>query len=116
MSANLDQYHLSERITYLRKQRNLTQQQLADEAGLSQSTVAQIESSNSEKDPSVDTLRKISKALGVHISILFAGDDVHVFDMKKLREKYDHVSKLHPTIYRALGMVITYAKEIEFIK
>ena len=116
MTTRIDQFNLSDRIAHLRKLRNMTQQELADKAGLSQSTIAQIESVNVDKDPSIETLIKISKALDVHIAILFAGDNVHVFDMNKLREKYNHVTKLHPTIYHALGMVVAYAKEIEFLK
>lgn len=114
MSKNINQYNLPERIVYFRKQRGYTQAELAKRANVSQSTIAQIESN--DKDPSVETLKKLSKALDVHIAILFAADDVHVFDMQKLKKKYDNVDKLNETLYFALGKVVSYAKDIGFIK
>lgn len=112
--GGIDQFDLPTRITYLRERRNLTQSELAIAAGVSQSTIAHIE--NGKKDPSLSTLKKISHALNVHIAILFASDSVHVFDMQNLKSKYDHVDKLNPTLYYALGKVVAYAKEIGFLK
>lgn len=109
----IDQYELPERISYLRERRNLTQAELAIAAGISQSTVAHIE--NGKKDPSLSTLKKIAIALDVHIAILFASDNVHVFDMQRLKQKYDNVDKLNPTLYFAVGKVVQWAKEIGFI-
>lgn len=86
--------------------------QLSKQAGVSQSTIAQIESG--KKDPSVQTLRKLAAALDVHIAVLFAGDEVHVFDMKRLRARYKRADQLNATLYRALGMVVQYAREIGF--
>ena len=110
MNKSINHFNLPERIQYFRRQRSLTQAELAKKADVSQSTIAQIESG--DKDPSVETLKKLSKALDVHIAILFAADDVHVFDMQKLRKKYDHVDKLNETLYFALGKVVSYAKDI----
>lgn len=114
MSKGISQYSLPERVAYFRKQREMTQAQLADKAGVSQSTIAQIESG--DKDPSIETLKKIAKAFDTHIAILFAAEDVFVFDMTKLRKKYDHVDKLNPTLYFALGKIVSYAKDIGFTK
>jgi transcriptional regulator with XRE-family HTH domain len=110
----IDGFKLGERVSYLRIQRGLTQTTLAKRANVSQSTIAQIESG--KKDPSVLTLEEIALALDVHVSILFAGDDVHVFDMKKLKRKYKKVEDLNPTIYFGLGKVIRYAREIGLIE
>lgn len=107
------EYPIGERIAHLRARLNLTQVDLSKKAGVSQSTIAQIESG--KKDPSVSTLKKLAGALDVHIAVLFAGDDVHVFDMKRLREKYKKAEKLHPTLYHAIGMVVQYAREIGFL-
>ena len=108
-------YSLPERLLYLRQERrHLTQAQLAKMSGVSQSTIAQIE--KGRKDPSISTLRKIAEALGVNMAVLFASDDVHVFDMQRLKKKYDHVDKLNPTLYTALGKVIQWAKDIGFVK
>lgn len=107
-------FSLAERLIYLRQRRNLTQAELAKSATVSQSTIAQIESGR--KDPSLSTLLKLSEALDIHVAILFSSDDVHVFDMKRLRKKYKNVEKLNPTIYYALGKVVAYGKDIGFIK
>jgi transcriptional regulator with XRE-family HTH domain len=111
-SEKIDHYDLAERLIYMRERRNLTQAALAKAASVSQSTVAQIEAGG--KDPSITTLKKLAAALDVHIAILFAGDDVHVFDMKRLKKKYDNVDKLNETIYFSLGKVIQYAKNIKY--
>jgi transcriptional regulator with XRE-family HTH domain len=111
---SIDGFSLGERIRYLRRKRELNQVELAKIAKVSQSTIAQIESG--EKDPSISALERIARALDVHISILFVGDDVHVFDLNRLRKRYDQVGKLNPTLYFALGRVVAYAKEIGFLE
>jgi transcriptional regulator with XRE-family HTH domain len=111
--AKIDEFGLPERIIYLRERRKMTQAQLAKAAGISQSTIAQIESAG--KDPSITTLKKLAVALNVHIAVLFAGDEVFVFDMLRLKQKYDHVDKLNETLYYSLGKVIQYAKNIGYL-
>lgn len=107
-------FSLGERLVYLRERRHLTQQELARAANVSQSTIAHIESNR--KDPSISTLKKLATALDIHIAVLFSTDTVYVFDMDRLKTRYDHVDKLNPTIYYALGKVIAYAKDIGFLK
>jgi transcriptional regulator with XRE-family HTH domain len=111
---SISKYTLPERIVYMRERRKLTQKELAKNAGVSQSTIAQIE--KGKKDPSISSLKKISEALGVHLSVLFASDEVHVFDMPRLKSKYNHVDKLNETLYTALGKIIQYARDIGFLK
>lgn len=106
-------YSVGSRISYLRQKRNVTQTELAKLAKLSQSTIAQIESD--QKDPSLQSIISISEALEVHVSILFAADDVHIFDMKKLKRKYKNVRDLNDTLYRGLGEVVKFAKDIGYI-
>lgn len=107
-------FSLGDRLVYLRERRHMTQQELAKAADVSQSTIAHIE--NNKKDPSISTLKKLASALDVHIAVLFSSDTVHVFDMERLKKKYDNVDKLNPTIYYAIGKVVAYAKEIGFLK
>lgn len=109
---SIDQYPLHSRVQYMREIRNLTQAELAKKASVSQSTIAQIESE--AKKPSIETLEAIANALRVNLAVFFAGDNVHIFDMKRLRKKYKDSSDLNPTLYKALGEVIRYAKEIGF--
>lgn len=108
------EYELPERLKYLRELRNLTQVEFSRKSKISQSAIAQIETGR--KDPSIATLKKLAYALDIPIALLFATDDIHVFDMKRLRTKYDHVDKLNPTLYFALGKVVQYARDIGFIK
>src|ERR1019366_2411642 len=99
-SHTISAYSLPDRIQYIRQdRRRLTQSELAKLSGVSQSTIAQVE--KGKKDPSISTLKKIAQALDVHLSVLFATDDVHVFDMPRLKKKYDNVEKLNATLYTA---------------
>jgi transcriptional regulator with XRE-family HTH domain len=59
------------RVATLRKDRNVTQQQLAEDIGVSVVTVAYIETGKQWVRPK--TLGKIAKSLRVNISDLFAG-------------------------------------------
>lgn len=110
----ISQYPLPERLKYLRASRGITQSELAKKAKLSQSTIAQVESG--KKDPSINTLKQIASALDIEIAILFASDDVHVFDMPRLKARYKNVDDLNPTLYTALGKVLRYAKDIGFVE
>ena len=110
----ISEYSLPERLKYLRlERRQMSQSELAKAAKVSQSTIAQIESG--KKDPSISTLKKIADALDVNMAVLFASEDVHVFDMSRLKKKYDNADKLNPTLYTALGKVIQWAKSIGFL-
>ncbi len=75
MVANKDllkQYlKFSENIKRLRKERNLTQEDLAELADLSISYIKQIESCKDFKNISLTTMLKLSKALDTSISSLF---------------------------------------------
>ena len=107
------EYDLGERLRYLRELRGLTQKQLAHLANVSQATIAHVEKST--KDPSVETMRKLAEALDVHVATLFSTNDVYVFDLKRLRRKYNKADKLTPHLYMAVGRVVQYAKDIGFI-
>lgn len=109
----INEYSIGQRLAYLRNRKDLTQAKLADIADVSQSTIAQIESGG--KDPSLTTLVKLAKALDIHEAVFLAGDGVHVFDMARLRKSYKKVADLNDTIYRGLGEVTRYAKDIGFM-
>lgn len=61
---------LGKRIEQLRKQKDLTQEELAEKAGFHRSYFWDIEQG---KNISVKTLYKIAKALGVSLSEFFRG-------------------------------------------
>lgn len=106
------EYDLGERLRYLRETRKLTQAQLATQSKVSQATIAHIEKGS--KDPSVETLRKVAEALDVHIATLFSTNDVFVFDLIRLRRKYNSADKLTPHLYMGLGKVVQFARDIKF--
>lgn len=108
------EYDLGQRLKFLRESRRFTQQDLARIAGLSQASIAHIETGS--KTPSIETLKLLADALDTHIATLFATEDVFVFDMRRLRRKYDDVEKLTPHLYTALGKVLQFAKDIRFVK
>lgn len=108
--VRISKFTLGDRIAYLRKKRDLTQGELAKKAKLSQSSIAQIESG--KKDPSMGAVQRLADALDVHMALLFAEDDVHIFDMVNLRKKYKSVEDLNETLYRAVGEVVRFARDI----
>ncbi len=107
------EYNLGERIKFIRESRKLTQTELAKKCDSDQSTIANIEKGN--KDPSLQTLIKIANGLDTHIANLFGTEDVLIFDIHRLRRKYNTADKLTPHLYMALGRVVQYAKDIGFL-
>ena len=65
-------YQIAENIRRIRKDRNITQEALAYEAGLNRACIGYIE--RGERKPSVETLEKIAKVLKVRIFELFIFD------------------------------------------
>lgn len=107
-------YPIPDRLKYLRQVRKYSQKELAKRSGVSQSTIAQIESGR--MDPSIKTLEKIAKALDAEPAIFFTKAHVLVFDLHKLKHNYDHIDKLNPTLYKALDQIVRYAREIGFLE
>lgn len=62
-------------IKQIRKQRNLTQQQLADELNLSRSYLSDIE--NGRKQPSIKTTQSLADKLNVTIGYLTSGNKMY---------------------------------------
>lgn len=54
---------MATRIKALREQRGMTQEQLAEKAGVSRTYLARLETAR--QDPTLSTLEKLAKALGV---------------------------------------------------
>ena len=106
-------YSLPERLKFIRETRKVTQAELAKESGLTQATIANLE--GGRKDPSLQTLERLAKALDIHIATLFSTEDVYVFDLKRMRRKYNKADKLTPHLYMAIGRVIQYAKDIGYL-
>ncbi|MGF9601354.1 helix-turn-helix transcriptional regulator [Bacillus subtilis] len=65
---------VGQRIKAIRKERKLTQVQLADKANLSRSYLADIE--RDRYNPSLSTLESVAGALGVQVSAIVGEEDV----------------------------------------
>jgi transcriptional regulator with XRE-family HTH domain len=63
---------VGEKIRFLRRQRGLSQEQLAFKAGLATSYLGQVE--RAEKSPTIQSLEKIATALDVTLEELFSFD------------------------------------------
>jgi len=71
MSDPLDTFAAN--LRRIRRERGLSQERLAHNAGLNMTHVAKIE--RSEREPGVRTVSKLARALGVAASELFEGID-----------------------------------------
>ena len=61
---------MAKRLKILRRHRSLTQEALALKAGLSRTYLARLETAR--QDPTLSTLVKLAKALGVPVTALLA--------------------------------------------
>ena len=76
---NIANHNIYDTVRYnikkYRKQKNLTQQELADAAGLSHSYIREIESFKMGKTFSLDAVDRIAIGLNVKIKLLFDEED-----------------------------------------
>jgi DNA-binding XRE family transcriptional regulator len=68
-AAEIEQQRLARRIRQLRESKKLTQAELADRVGTTQSSIARIESGRSA--PTLELLRKVADALGHQLTVEF---------------------------------------------
>ena len=61
---------VSENIRRIRQEKGISQDRLSKDADLALNTVVKIEN-DENTNPTMDTLEKIAKALGVHVTELF---------------------------------------------
>ena len=73
-----------ERITFLRMKRGWTEYQLAEESGLTQSTISSWYRRNMV--PSIPSLEKICSAFGITLSQFFAGKDEFSFELTDIQK------------------------------
>lgn len=73
------------RIKSLRKAKKITQKQLGDVLGVAESTISMYESGN--RQPDVDTMRKIADYFNVTIDYLIGGENISSSDKDELDKK-----------------------------
>lgn len=92
--------NILQRITYYRNKKNWTEYQLAEESGLTQSTI----SSWYRKDilPSIPSLEKICNALGITLSQFFSTEDDDFSLTSLQKELLNEANRLTETQQQAL--------------
>lgn len=78
-------------IKRVRRELGITQTELGEKLGISQSAIGQLESPNS--NPKAETLQKIADALGVPVTLLLGikeGQEINIIepDLDELRKEY----------------------------
>lgn len=68
--------HLGLKIAYYRKEKDLTQLQLAEKVNLSRTYISNIEAPKSQVNPTLDVIFDIADALGIAVSKLFEIDSL----------------------------------------
>ena len=72
-----EEYAFLAEVLKARKRSGLTQAELAEKIGTTQSAIARLESISSSHSPSVNTLQKYAKALGFRLQIKLVKDQAH---------------------------------------
>ena len=74
IEAEREKIKIAEQVYALRIERGLTQKQLADMVGTTQSVISRLESTDYESER-IDTLQKLAAALQCHLEVRFVPDD-----------------------------------------
>lgn len=74
---------IGDNIRRFRKREGLTQQQLGDKLGVSQSAIGQFEKGTSLK---IETIQKIAAALKISVTALLAGTDINYNEVSKTKD------------------------------
>ncbi len=70
IEAEREKIKIAEQVYALRKQRNLTQKELADRIGTTQSVISRLENTDYESER-IETLQKLATALQCHLEVRF---------------------------------------------
>lgn len=93
-------------IKSLRKAKKITQKQLGDVLGVAESTISMYESGN--RQPDVDTMRKIADYFNVTIDYLIGGENISSSDKDELDKK---IIKIFDSLSEAdQAQVLDYAR------
>lgn len=90
--------NIGERITQLRKQQNLSQDELAKKAGVSRTIIGNYE--RKANTPSIEVLLKLAKVFNVSVDYLIGEGELAALDKDLLKriediEKLDNDTKKH---------------------
>lgn len=111
----MDQSAIGKFITQKRKEKNLTQEQLAEQLGVSNKTVSKWETAKCMPDYSV--VKKLCDTLEITLSELMEGeeekDSIHVYDeeqildlLRRIQVLEQQKSTLYGTVLMAIGIAL----------
>lgn len=91
---------LNEKLQQLRKQKNMTQEQIAEHLYVSRTAISKWESGKGY--PNIESLKRISKLFAVSIDELLSGDElIHI----AANENHSNMRKIFGSIYAVLDMM-----------
>lgn len=100
--------NIGERVKKIRKDRNISQKELADKSNVAQQTISNIETGRNE--PNADTIRLLAVALGVSQSELL-GEEFLLSEHKLTMREYSLISEyrqLNPAGQKEVNQITAY--------
>lgn len=79
--------NIGDRITQLRKQQKISQEELAKQAGVSRTMMGNYE--RNDNTPSVEVLLKLAKAFGVSVDYLIGESELSSLDKENIKRLED---------------------------
>lgn len=95
--------NIGERITQLRKQQNLSQDELAKRASVSRTIIGNYE--RNANTPSIEVLLKLAKVFNVSIDFLIGEGELSSYD-KEVLKRIDDIERLDPDTKQHLFFLI----------
>ena len=95
--------NIGERIIQLRKQKNLSQQELADKIGASRTIIGNYE--RNANTPSIEVLLKLAKVFDVSVDFLIWEGELASYD-KAVLKRMEDIKRLDPDTQKHLFFLI----------
>ena len=92
-----------ERITKLRKQQNLSQDELAKKAGVSRTIIGNYE--RNANTPSIEVLLKLARVFNVSVDFLIGEGELSSYD-KEVLKRIEDIERLDPDTKKHLFFLI----------
>lgn len=95
--------NIGERITQLRKQQSLSQDELAKKAGVSRTIIGNYE--RNANTPSIEVLLKLAKVFNVSVDFLIGEGELSSYD-KEVLKRIEDIERLDPDTKQHLFFLI----------
>lgn len=95
--------NIGERITQLRKQQNLSQDELAKKVGVSRTIIGNYE--RNANTPSIEVLLKLAKVFNVSVDFLIGEGELSSYD-KEVLKRIEDIERLDPDTKKHLFFLI----------